>query len=690
MPNSGFILDEIGHYVKIFDQYDIDISSIAPDNARRMYDQVDIDTLDRKLEEELSLDAEHQFTEWIQKDRAYEAISLIENLNKEFTLEGRISRVRAKAHQKSRPNINLIKTNRDRIVAQLMNVPLNFDAVANRDSDKIPVYNINLYKNNIIDDNDLESQRQSYINDAATYGSGVLKVAFDKILNNPDLGIIGAKIAGGQVLTYEELLILKRSVENHVIEYVDTFEMIRYRGARGEKAGDFSQPMHRWLHRLQEKPVSELRKRYPDVADLIHPATSSHHLTTNPNAYGHYDANDTATLKKSWIKFYVTGMEEVPVENPFTKEVVFADVPVQRYAVAEVHRIENVGVVDINIDKYYHNRPPFIQFNYVESKRHACGIGTVKYGRDPNVIHNMLHSGMLEFIATMSKGGGFIDNRLGLTQEQLSAQRKPGTYVNVNIPEHLQNGRLTDFIVESRPTQFPSIYHDLMGVESRIVDEVMSVPNVSKGIQTGSSGRQEAILQTQADMTHNVSIANMQKSHYPLAIMLFSNIVQFEKDPFVFYQEDPATGEKKMGALNLPMANYFAYDEKTDRYEVKSGETYADVNSVSFKIKIETRSAIPSNPHERANFMYKIFMQNLDLIASPEGRVWARTMNKHGFRVKGIDEALDRIDQIQQQRQQQAGQAEAESRAIEAQQKERESALKEAELGVKLQETLNK
>ena len=688
-----FTLDDISHYVDLFHAYGIDIEMIAGEYHK--YDQITPEQLDNAIEAELQKDAMYQVEEWIKKDRAYEAMSLIENDGENNGLDGRIRRLRqSAANSTRRPKINLIKGNRDRILSQLSSTSFEMRAYAVDDSKREAVHALNDRKDSVLVKEDFESRRQSVITDGITYGSGVFYIGYGEKYDSPDLSLIGSKVAKGDPLSYDEYMLLQQAIKSHKIKHVSTFEIIRYRGAKGEKAVDFGDPCHRWIHHVEQIPIAQARREYPEYADQIAPEVSGVYTDTNPQAYFHQDIDSTVTRLTTYVKFLVSGIQEVDVENPMDGEIIEEEIPVMRYATAKFTRLVGVGVVDCQIDKYHHNRPPFVQFIYTPSERHACGIGVVKYGRDPMIVHNMLHHGMLEYLATMSKGGGFVDERLGLTQSQLNARTKPGTFVPVQVPVELHGKTLKDLIVENRPPQFPSVYSDLMAIESRAIDESMSVPNVYKGIRSGESGRQEAILQNQADLVHSYAISNLKKSYHPIAIIIFSNIVQFDREPYEFYVDDRVTNERRKQVINYPVGHYIHYDTETLESEIRASDVINDITDLIYTVRVESQDIVPHKPAEKALYYQEFFNNTVNLIENPKTRLYLRYMNKFGFRLHGLDEALQAIEELEANINQQnaalaEGQANEERRGKERefQLKAREQGVREAELGLKAQQS---
>ena len=650
--DKEFYLDDISFWVKAFSEFGIDLyeMGIFEPGQEAMY-QIPLTALDDEIEQELQKDAKHQMQEWIINDRAYEAFGLIESDGPNIGRNGRLKGYAERASKdKDEPFINLVKSNVDRVVSHLEMSNLGIYAIPNSKDDAKRIQALNDVKESILGDNHFDSEYKKYIRDGVTLGSGILSVDHGPWMDNPDLSVFTNKFATGEVLTQEEFAYFKKAVEGHKISYVPTFELIRYRGAKGRKGQSIHDPVHRWIHRIEQVPVAQLRNEYPNYAQFIKPIHSRVYSDTNPEYYLSNDLEGTATKKTSHIKLRVNDFRNIPVEGVYGTEV--KPMNIQRYAVAKVVRIEGLGIVDIDIDEYNHHRFPYANWVYSDSYRHSCGIGIVKYGRDPQVVHNKLHRAMLDWIGSSALRGGFVDSRLGLTEDQLNLRNKPGRYVPVSVPDELQGKSLKDLIVDQQPPTFPSAYAELMGIESQAIDSAMNVPNVYKGIGSGSSGLQEQILQQQADMAHNSATTALQQSLYPLGILVFSNIQQFEKDPMKLTIHDEATGEDREIEINMPKGWYIDYEPGVGEVP-KFSHIENDITSLMFKVTVSTRSIVPDKPLEKAQFYNNFFTQTAPMIGDPKQRAWLRGMNKHGYNLEGISETLDEIDEMDRQEREQ-------------------------------------
>lgn len=647
---DGFLVNDIAHYQDIFSEYGIDISDVNPDDRA---EQITAEQLDQLLEAELTEDAEHQLEYWIKQDRAYEAIGMIEADGPGIGVDGRIRKEYLKNARKNDPFITLVKSNRDRIVAQLEAANIDISAVPNRDQDIQAIDNLNKYKESIFSNANFSFQKYQAVVDAVTFGSGLMMCEYTDSLSSPDISRL-IELGQTKGLTVDQLIMLQKASFSHNLEYVSTFEFIRDRFAKGPTSSNYNSPTHRWIHRVRQIPLTSAKKWYPNVDGPIAEMISSHFLDLNPNGHVMERVTNTVTEKTSWIRFEITEPTMIKVVDPNGGDEPYEfELSVDRYAVAKVTRLEGIGVVDIDIDEYNHNRFPIASFVYVPSSKHSCGIGAVKFGRDAQVIHNKLHNAMLTMFDTMAKGGGFIDSRLGITQEQLKARSKEGSFLVVKMPDHLQGKSLKDMVVDNRMGSFPSAYPELLQFHSSSVDTSMNVPNASKGFAQGSSGRQELVLQQQAEAVQSVTISQLERFMKELATLLYSNIVQFDQDPFVFYHTDPLTGKRDTVPMNMPSGYKPFFNEETGQTDLMPFGVINDISSVSYQIYVTTRSIVPTNPVDKANFYMNLFASTERSIKDPDTRIWLRHMNKNGFKIPGIENALDEIEQRQAQEMQQ-------------------------------------
>lgn len=664
--SERFILDDLRFYVDAFRAFGHDVTGLL--EKARPAEQMDLDAISSHIDKEFQEDADHQYNEWILKDRALDAIPLMESdgVNIDEQQVRSTSGYQLSKLGSDEPFINLIKTNRDRITAQLQASSINIKAFPEREEDAEGVQSLNGLKRKILKNNNFRREKKDYVNDGVTYGSGVGMIHYGEIEDSPDIRrLYRAFLVDERNLTIDQWAKLKRAIFGHKVEVFSTFELIRYRGARGPKSADINNDMHRWTHRVQQRSVPKVRRDFPEFADQIVAGVRDEYERTNPYSYNRRETNDTVTQMDHWIRFPVKGEGEINVIDPATQQVQPIPIPVKRNAVARITRIHGVGIVDMEIDRYHHNMFPLFQWNYEPSHRHSCGIGIVKYGRDPQVIHDILHTGMMDFFDTMSKGGGFVDARLGLTRDDLEEMRKEGTYLPIDVPDKFSDKSLKDFIVDTSPSSFPSVYAELMSIHSEGMDMAMSVPNAFKGIQEGSSGRQEEILNRQARQVHTTAVSNFETSLNPFAVMLYSNLVQFERDPYEFYVEEGTTDNRKKFQINKPQGYYLDYDFQTDTYQAVPYGVTNDIQSLLFDIQVGTRSVVPSDPHERAAFMTNFFERTLDAVRDPLGRIWIDQLNSSVLNIPEVGKAIDKMDEREQRIQQQQQKIEAQQQQLE-------------------------
>ena len=681
---SEFVMDDITHYVEAYAKFGIDITELIQDRGYTKF-QVPVETLDNYIEHELSADALHQLEWWIIKDRAFEAFGIIESDGHSFALDGKLLSYHKRyesIRSKRGAFINLVKGNRDRMVAQLETSNFEIGITANFEKDVKTVEDLNEYKRNVLDDNNFDAVHSGFIRDGVTFGSGFFSVDYGRWKTNPELNQYIRRINQGETLSLDDFYRFKRAVKGHKIEYVNTFEMIRCRHARGEESVDINHRSHRWLHRVEQISVAEAMLAYPQYADMIGSRTNQYFADTNP--YGYFqDQNANVTLKHTWIKFGTIQVKDVRVQAPDGGDDLVFPIPIERHAIGKVTRLEGVGVVDMKIDHYDHNSFPFVMWVYAPSHAHSCGIGLVKYGRDPQVLWNQLHNGMLEYFGRMAKGGGFFDSRMGITEQDISDMSKPGTWKKIKMNAELGERPIKDYFVENRPPTFPSVYNDLMSIERTAVDESMNVPNVSKGIRSGDSGKQELILQQQADMAHSATISMLGMCYFQFAKILYSNIIQFDTDPFTFVTTNPVTGQRETIAMNMPEDYYLKWDNDVGDVVPVPYNEVNNIRNIMFAVKIDKNNVVPSKPSEKAQFYVNFFSQTAQYINDPKTRIWLEEMNKNGLRLPGITKAIQLIDEMD------AKAAEANAQAVQAE-KEAEQFEKDREYTLELMDVLAK
>ena len=646
---ANFVIDDLAHYVQVFNDFGIDIREKVM-HLGYTKDQFSVSNLDSYLEQELSEDAQHQTNWWIIKDRAYEAFGIIESDGHGIAVDGRL--MTYAKHVSSRRNnrafLNIVKGNRDRVVSQIESVDFSIEATPNYDKDRDIVERLNKRKTNILEDNNWDAVHSKYITDGVTYGSGVFSVNYGDWPDNPSIAKYINKIESGKALTLDEYTRFQQAMKGHQIRYVDTFEMIRCRHARGPESTTLRNKKHRWIHRIEQISMSEAMRDYPEYAVHIGNRISEHYANTNPAGYFNDSLADTITKKTTWVRFGIHEVKNVMVIDPTTNEEILFPTPVKRYAIGKFVRLEGIGVVSAEIDYYRHNMFPFVMWVYTPSRYHSCGIGLVKYGRDPQVIYNQLHNGMIEYIGRMAKGGGYFDSRLGISDTDINDMSKPGTWKKITVNPQLGERPLRDFMLENRPQAFPSVYSDLMSIERQAADDTMNVPNVWKGIRSGDSGKQEQILQNQADMAHSSTLSAIGECYQEFALQLYSNIQQFNQDPLQFSYTDPMTNTTESVELNSQPDAYLVFNEETGEYDVIEGQSENSVVDVMFDIRVDKNTLIPTRPTERGAFLMNFFQQSREAVMDPRQRVWLREMNRIALRIPELNNALDLIDQMDQ------------------------------------------
>lgn len=678
--SHAFVLDDINFYRDAFAQFGQDISGLVDPNLIRYTDQVDLDYIDSMLQSEYQNDAMHQLEYWILKDKAGEVVNFIEHDPPDSNNQSMSWRIfRSKREQPEHTAlVNLIKPNADRITSQILGVGNDFAAQHKNPNEREVVRNMNHLKQNVVESNNFDMVWNDCIDDAVNFGSGVLMIDYRPHRANPDLLYFLEKLDSGELLDEYEFMRFKQALYQHHIRRIDTFNVVRYRNAVDKNSRSLNDPSHRWIHINEPESVSRARVDHPEFADQIIPDIDHHWKELNPAGFINYDVQDMVTRFDHFIRFPIRQTYGVGVERQLENGdgVLYQGVKeVERYAVAHIVRYPGVGIVDMKIDQYEHNRFPLEQVVINTSRYHSCGIGFCKYGLDSQKIYNMFHNGVLKYMGRQIKGGGIIDTRLNITPSQLRRLSIPGEFVEATVPDHMQHMKLSDMIHYNSPPSFPSAYGDVMALESRAIDESMSVPDSWKGIQQGTSGDQEEILQRQASMVHVKHERIVRNGLQNIAVIMFANIVQFEKDPLEFYRQDHLTGEDVMVRLNVPVTFVPVYNSVIGEYEAVPQGMINPLAGLQYKIHVTPDETIPTDPARRQAFLNEIFNLVDQKARDPISRRVLRAQNNTTWNLDIVDQILDAAEEIDKQQRQAATQ-----QSMEEQEFERQKELAELEL----------
>lgn len=668
-------LDDISYYQNIFKQFGYDDTSIFYGGIHP--DQISVHDLENMLRSEYQKDAMHQLEFWIYRDKAGEVVNLIEHNQPNDDGASAVWRTFRQEAATSHPLVNLIKPNANRIVAQMLQVDNNFGMKHKNPKDKDLVRNVNYHKDAILRRNNWDQHWNDAIDDAGTFGSGVVEILYEKSQQSMDLNHIVRKATDGGHLTDQELMDLYRAMYDHKIAYRDTFDVVNYRGARGKKDRLYRGPGHRWVHINDTISVSKAKQLYPEYEDRIVPGIDYYYKELRPALFSQVmNEDDVVSRTRTQVKFPVIQLVEAPIVGKDGQVIAHSGEIIRRTIMVEFVRLYAAGVVDITVDQYNHGDFTVHQIMLNSSSYHSKGIGAAKFGIDGQKIYNMYHAGLLKYLGKQIKSGGIVDTRLGISASQLRQLSQPGKFVEAKLPSELRDKKIGDLIKTFDPPSFPSTYPNMMALESRAVDESMSVPESMKGIQQGTSGDQEDILQRQGAMTHNPSQQHIITSLHPIAESLCSNIVQYDTYPIDFYEEDPLTGEYKRIQLNMPEAYVPYFDAYSGEMMVKPVSIRNAISGLQYKVDIGPTSYVPKDPHQKAQLIMNLIDRIHQSAGNPAQLEAIRSINSLIYNIPQIDDLLDKVVQEAKKMQQVAIQ---ESQTD----KQFERMIKEAELKLK-------
>lgn len=632
--------------------------------------QASTETINNQLEQELQLDARHQQYYWLWIDRAIEAIGMLEADGLDLTNKGQVfAQHYYRAHEeatKKNAFISLVKPNVEIYKSQLRDSGVVFEAKPNDPKqDAQEIADFNDYASEVLNHGNFQKAKESHLHDFAAYGSGCFRVDYRQDEANPDDMFLEDRIRRGEVIDFEEYQRYKKLLKAHVIEHIDTFEIIAHRNAHSwDMAGSLDHPLVHWV---RPERVSAMRQKYPKHAHRITSNTSDIYRQTNPRSFIlEADDEDQVTVKSTWIRFPVSYDLEIPirladgeiVKKPHTKN---------RSAVCRIDRIEGVGVVDMELDRFAHNMLPIAQAVNYPSIKHSRGIGMCKYGYAPQKVHQIMFNGQLRMFERMVKGGGWFFKDV-VDKKEIREQQKEGTWIGIDrskLPADLKNRPIKELVAENNQMQFPTIYERLQATTESYVNTAMSAPPPSKGFRGGTSGRQDLALINQAGQVSSGGQRNYESVMMPLGKMVHSNIVQYDGNRLnleVMIEDQGNPGQFRKIVLNQVINEQVKFnpygddDGRMSKWEILPTKIKNNLKSLRYTTQLSTRSLMPTNPTERRLFMSDFIQKIFPLTETKRGIELLKWLVESGMgglpafdtRIAAIEQSINEDRQFQQ------------------------------------------
>lgn len=635
--------------------------------------QASLETLDRKLQHEMELDARHQQHFWLWVDRAIEAVGMLEADGLDIGNRGKIfANHYYDAHREtSKKNafISLVKQNIDLYESQINQSNVVFEAAPNDPKqDAGEIADFNLYKTEVLNQNHFSKAQENQVHDFAAFGNGCLRTDYRIDEAAPDNMFLENRVREGEVIDFEEYMRYKNLVKAHAQDYVDCFEIIAHRNAAGADSWNIAgSKQHPYVHWVRQERIARLKREYPHVENKIRARTSDIYRSTNPQSFV-TDENDEdqTTMMTTWIRFPVGYELTIPVRLANGDIVEKMDYR-PRSAICRVDRIEGVGIVDMELDRFAHNMLPIVQAVNTPSTKHSRGIGLCKYGYAPQKVHQIMFNGQLRMFERMVKGGGWFFKGV-ISQSEIREQQKEGTWIGIDrdsLPQDLKNRPVDELVAENSPMQFPPVYQQMQTQAEQYVNTAMSAPPPSKGFKSGSSGRQDMTLINQSNQISSGGIRAYEACMMPLGEQVHNNIVQFDGDRLnlEFVTEDPENpSDQRKVVLNQVINEKVEFDPYApeesmyERWKVIPTKIKNNLKSLKWTTQLSTRSLLPSNPTERRLFMRDFIQSALQFTESKRGIQLLRWLVESGLgglpgferRIEEIEASIDEDRQFQQ------------------------------------------
>lgn len=649
-----FSFNDLRYWVWAFDQFIGDVSDLIPGDEE-LPEQYNLEQLDNVIEQELEDDFAHQQFWWMEYDRAAEAIPMLESDGPEsieYPMHGEFSREayeEIRNDNKQEAYINLVASNVERKMGSLTGFIPSFKARAVYAEDYQAVRHLNHWVREIKDNVNLDLEYNRFKWEGITIGSGVLKISHGPTMQSPDLALFRNLIQKRDFITPEELERFEEVFEYHDARVIPSFHVIRFREAAGPQSVSFDDPIHRQVHWFENISVAEAKMRYPDYKEEISAQISDIAQRASPHlALVEGENQDSVTITHHRIKFPV--IEELnmrvgyPGDSSF--EIITREKP--RYAIGYITRIEGVGIVDMDLDTYNHNGFDLVQWNSYPSSKHSCGIGHVKFGRDPAIVHNKLHNGMLDFFGRQIKGGGFYLDGV-IEDDQIKEMSKGTRWIKINrekLPFNMKNAKLGDIIQDNRPPSFPTAWANLMSLEEQATDRSMRASGAWKGERAGYSGVQQQIASQDAGMMHSNTSDLLEVNSKEIGYKFYSNVIQFDGSREISFRRENESGMMEDFVLNKPGLQYQEWDP-ADGYRLATDHIINDLSSLQFRIEIIPRSLVPDKPVEKAQFYLQQLQYMGEWFKDPDMRIALRNFSNQGMHIPGILETVNEIDSRQ-------------------------------------------
>lgn len=685
------MFDRLAHYVWALAQpwpsnpEGYDVRWMVP--SYEAFDQANIATIESFLMDEIRVDARHQKQFWLRFDGALDAIGMLESDGYGLSGSGELTAGAYEEQEKSRkkdPYTSFVKANVERVKNHYRNVPIMYEAHAeDKELFGEAVRGLNEYNAKILEINHWNQIRDAYIHDGVSFGSGVLDVRHKKDMMIPEDTWFEEHVRSGRPLEISDFMRFDRLANTHKIEYVPTFELIRHRYARGEASRDLNHSCHSIITRVQQRAISEVAAEYPHLDGELSPSRHQVYVDTNP--FARLIDLDQRTITQFNAQIKMPLYYELPLQIHLGGGRVETYTKLRRrYAVVEVVILDGYGIADMTIDAYAHNGPTFVQWMHTPSSKHGCGIGLPKYGRDMERVRNIMMNGQLRFFGTMVKGGGFYLKGV-LDPNAIEKRSKENTWIGIDpksLPQEYRNRPIGELIQDSRPTSMPAVYDQLMLRAEDAANRAMMVPDASRGIKQGNSGRQELILTDQAEQVMASGTSAYENSFLPLGKKVHSNIIQHDGSRWIEVETTDPSGAPEIINLNEPAELEERYDEHTDDYYVVPILIRNNLLTMRYTTRLSTRSLIPTNPAQRLFFYQDLIQRIYEILQSgPQGLVILRFMNKYAFAsVPGLEDLINQMQEIYNAQIEQQSEVALAERQMEQERQQKEDAARAAEL----------
>ena len=411
-----------------------------------------------------------------------------------------------------------------------------------------------------------------------------------------------------------------------------------------------------WCGTVDERPVTLLRRLYPDKADKIKPSTDTENRIVRLDDFE--DNVETTLVYEFWIRDgateTVTIDEDADPAGSGEKRTRKEERPIYPNGRIVVF-LDDGTVLDDRPSPFRHGRPPYVALTDYEIPHEFWGMGEAAQIEDLNREFNIRLQQLVEHVRKYTKITYILDDTAQIKAEEAKQALLEGDSVLIS-----QNGT-KDVLTPVEYPRLPPGVIEILSLLPGFIEEVTGVTDVSKG-QISKKQRQSAselsILIESSYTRTRQKVRNLEWAIKRLALLIVELMQQFYVEPRTFsYTEDDQVGHFTFGnsaaqikhiaypgdeVMGLEPEDMTAEERQAIEDYRKIVEYIGDDDEVHFgmDIEIHTNSTLPIDKQSLANLMLRL--KEMDVV---DAQAVLETLN-----VPGVNRIIARLKEVQAKR----------------------------------------